>query len=139
MLRLQPRSTLTDTLFPYTTLFRSVPSVRLDGVGRRAVFAAGRALADADDGGVSAQASAAPARRWLVDDTLSEGRALVSRTPTQDSCLRLRILSRFPADDSSAAADVSGELGCVNRGCGDRRTARQFARSEEHTSALQSL
>src|SRR3546814_8671269 len=33
MIRRLPRSTLTDTLFPYTTLFRSVV-----GVGRRDVF-----------------------------------------------------------------------------------------------------
>src|SRR3546814_8513458 len=30
MIRLPPRSTRTDTLFPYTTLFRSVPALRLD-------------------------------------------------------------------------------------------------------------
>src|SRR3546814_17777982 len=42
MLRLPPRSTRTDTLFPYTTLFRSPPaaSARL---ARRRVLGAGRA------------------------------------------------------------------------------------------------
>src|SRR3546814_768110 len=38
MLRRPPRSTRTDTLFPYTTLFRSVPVIglaaRFDGFGR---------------------------------------------------------------------------------------------------------
>src|SRR3546814_1501701 len=33
MIRRPPRSTRTDTLFPYTTLFRSVVSVLDDGVG----------------------------------------------------------------------------------------------------------
>src|SRR3546814_4256213 len=33
MIRRQPRSTRTDTLFPYTTLFRS-PSGQYDGVAR---------------------------------------------------------------------------------------------------------
>src|SRR3546814_14040129 len=34
MIRLPPRSTRTDTLFPYTTLFRSGPPVeRLGGIG----------------------------------------------------------------------------------------------------------
>src|SRR3546814_19538228 len=33
MIRRPPRSTLTDTLFPYTTLFRSFPSFRLIAAG----------------------------------------------------------------------------------------------------------
>src|SRR3546814_20387350 len=33
MIRRPPRSTLTDTLFPYTTLFRSIYSVGHDGTG----------------------------------------------------------------------------------------------------------
>src|SRR3546814_5261248 len=49
MIRLPPRSTRTDTLFPYTTLFRSVrdlaarhASVRLRACAAAAVFAARR-------------------------------------------------------------------------------------------------
>src|SRR3546814_5051452 len=34
MIRRPPRSTRTDTLFPYTTLFRSIGGVRLHKVGR---------------------------------------------------------------------------------------------------------
>src|SRR3546814_11997299 len=34
MLRLPPRSTRTDTLFPYTTLFRSFPGEQLNDIGR---------------------------------------------------------------------------------------------------------
>src|SRR3546814_6083295 len=33
MIRRPPRSTRTDTLFPYTTLFRSEPLVMVSGVG----------------------------------------------------------------------------------------------------------
>src|SRR3546814_11502385 len=33
MIRRPPRSTRTDTLFPYTTLFRSLPHARLDTDG----------------------------------------------------------------------------------------------------------
>src|SRR3546814_2700520 len=33
MIRRPPRSTRTDTLFPYTTLFRSLPIVRLQPAG----------------------------------------------------------------------------------------------------------
>src|SRR3546814_2776334 len=55
MIRRPPRSTRTDTLFPYTTLFRSLtavsggypPPVRVDGlVGRRGVAVAGARLAE---------------------------------------------------------------------------------------------
>src|SRR3546814_19277444 len=43
MIRRPPRSTRTDTLFPYTTLFRSKPQGRLCQAvgGRRAAFALG--------------------------------------------------------------------------------------------------
>src|SRR3546814_15318491 len=37
MIRLQPRSTRTDTLFPYTTLFRSVVGLADDDLGLRAL------------------------------------------------------------------------------------------------------
>src|SRR3546814_13813736 len=42
MIRRPPRSTRTDTLFPYTTLFRSV--VRHVGAGRRPLHAGRRAV-----------------------------------------------------------------------------------------------
>src|SRR3546814_12722339 len=38
MIRRPPRSTRTDTLFPYTTLFRSVTSGNLDGGGNHNWF-----------------------------------------------------------------------------------------------------
>src|SRR3546814_1317557 len=44
MIRRPPRSTRTDTLFPYTTLFRSRPGVRRRGVQARSR----RRLGDAD-------------------------------------------------------------------------------------------
>src|SRR3546814_8582320 len=49
MMRRPPRSTRTDTLFPYTTLFRSVACVLLRGNGAKAFCAGGdvRRLAEA--------------------------------------------------------------------------------------------
>src|SRR3546814_9331559 len=44
MIRRPPRSTRTDTLFPYTTLFRSRVGSRLAEAGDRAVDEAGMAL-----------------------------------------------------------------------------------------------
>src|SRR3546814_18330783 len=40
MIRRPPRSTRTDTLFPYTTLFRSLPGVRARGKNDRRLRAA---------------------------------------------------------------------------------------------------
>src|SRR3546814_20472737 len=49
MIRRPPRSTRTDTLFPYTTLFRSVRRAARRGAGRRRPAAAGlRRQASAD-------------------------------------------------------------------------------------------
>src|SRR3546814_9049603 len=47
MVRRPPRSTRTDTLFPYTTLFRSITAL---DAGTRIVFGATVLLADADSG-----------------------------------------------------------------------------------------
>src|SRR3546814_14807866 len=38
MIRRPPRSTRTDTLFPYTTLFRSVGECRAAGIGLGAIY-----------------------------------------------------------------------------------------------------
>src|SRR3546814_293547 len=46
MIRLPPKSTRTDTLFPYTTLFRSVC---IDDIHRGALAAKGRAADGRDD------------------------------------------------------------------------------------------
>src|SRR3546814_2593427 len=64
MIRRPPRSTRTDTLFPYTTLFRS-PVRALAATAGKAVrrVAAGTALALAAALGMSAMASSAHATR----------------------------------------------------------------------------
>src|SRR3546814_11645626 len=49
MLRLPPRSTRTDTLFPYTTLFRSIRHVLLDSRGRDFGVDGGKPDRAADD------------------------------------------------------------------------------------------
>src|SRR3546814_14148386 len=52
MIRRPPRSTRTDTLFPYTTLFRSIASVKRDAVG--VLGTVDRAAADAEAAGIGA-------------------------------------------------------------------------------------
>src|SRR3546814_13904825 len=61
MIRLSPRSTRTDTLFPYTTLFRSGPA----GAGHQRGRAARRLRAGGPELGASAVHTLAPARRGL--------------------------------------------------------------------------
>src|SRR3546814_13411447 len=59
MIRLPPRSTRTDTLFPYTTLFRSPPpAARAQPGARRGGRTASRPDADGGRGGSRASAGA---------------------------------------------------------------------------------
>src|SRR3546814_10218396 len=87
MIRRPPRSTRTDTLFPYTTLFRSTLEVR-------------------DSGGGS----------WTFDRDNATLRVETPRTP---------FISWFGGGNGRAVLTLPDEL--------------EGARSEEHTSELQSL
>src|SRR3546814_10480124 len=117
MIRRPPRSTRTDTLFPYTTLFRSHErrSLEEDHSHRRSTllltFASGH-LAQGCDLGAGAEARRTADRR-RPGRCLAEGRR--DRRCQLPCRLSLMLLS----------------LGA------DRR--RQRSRSEEHTSELQSL
>src|SRR3546814_16284289 len=87
MIRRPPRSTRTDTLFPYTTLFRSHQPVQKIAEQLRALGMAAsvgvaqdfhpevrEALADTGGVGVTIDAQAVPAARLLADgDTVGRG------------------------------------------------------------------
>src|SRR3546814_4275910 len=87
MIRRPPRSTRTDTLFPYTTLFRSHQPVQKIAEQLRALGIAAsvgvaqdfhpevrEALADTGGVGVTIDAQAVPAARLLADgDTVGRG------------------------------------------------------------------
>src|SRR3546814_1248368 len=114
MIRRPPRSTRTDTLFPYTTLFRSIGKERAEHprVG-------GRSALDHRDG---------QARRNTVGDQLV-GDGGGGREAHID-------------DERAAMAGeprpvLVGQILALARDEADR--ARIIARSEEHTSELQSL
>src|SRR3546814_20734780 len=89
MIRLPPRFTRTDTLFPYTTLFRSLPAVHRAG-GRPA----GRAVAERAD-----RLPAGPAGR--IPDLL------LAQRPGGDRGAVPRLLpaDRLPAGRSRACSD----------------------------------
>src|SRR3546814_2172469 len=113
MIRRPPRSTRTDTLFPYTTLFRSLFR-RLDAKLRtRAPFALRLLGIDAD--GI---ALAAPDRRPAD-----------RRHPPRHS----RLYGRHGRDTECGVVGADG----LCRAAG--RAGSAAGRSEEHTSELQSL
>src|SRR3546814_5993019 len=120
MIRRPPRSTRTDTLFPYTTLFRSdayLPEP-LTGVGNHARFH------------LSGRSSGAGRGR---DGTL---RPNWTRTPMQKAIL---LFGAPPASDAVEALSKALPAPVVDA---KRPSAVQGAdrpRSEEHTSELQSL
>src|SRR3546814_4886251 len=92
MIRRPPRSTRTDTLFPYTTLFRSVPGLKLGP----------------------------PSWQWM--DAAYKSLAMLDAPGSLEKiALPLMML----------AAEEDGLV--------DIRAIRRAARSEEHTSELQSL
>src|SRR3546814_10544178 len=127
MIRRPPRSTLTDTLFPYTTLFRSVLWVH-----------------DGDTLGVSC-GSGKPVKIRVADIDapeieqaygLASRDALASRVQGQHVILHPRARDRYGR--TVATTELDGRavgLQLIADGlawCGMRR-------SEEHTSTLQSL
>src|SRR3989454_3786968 len=123
MIRRPPRS----TLFPYTTLFRSVAAEAFGAAGDRARLEA--QLADAD-GRVVAQALQALAHIVPAGDTTLGPRArqLLTHPDAAVRSVAADVLGRHPA-----VADVDRLTQAYARAAGD-----PFDRSEEHTSELQS-
>src|SRR3546814_9501801 len=110
MIRRPPRSTRTDTLFPYTTLFRS-PGYRADdAASARRARRNGRGAARGDRSVVAAVAAADAGKRTMSG---------------AEQAVRAKALALL-AGDAELAGLVHGVFDGVPR-------------SEEHTSELQSL
>src|SRR3546814_3224220 len=115
MIRRPPRSTRTDTLFPYTTLFRAGDSV-LDALDRAQTFDCGREFS-----------------AWIAPFDRNRERGIQRR---------MMVFHSHPpvADDRRFAVFFL----CLHRfferqARSTDRLANFFSRSEEHTSELQSL
>src|SRR3546814_2545940 len=123
MIRRPPRSTRTDTLFPYTTLFRSVRSGQrpLAGAGAVALRSARGRPRPARDQAPGARIPP-PDARLVVPWRRSSG----DRGHRRVQALPLRVA------DGHQRADVARPRSRRGRGTGQART-------EEHTSELQSL
>src|SRR3546814_1150524 len=119
MIRRPPRSTRTDTLFPYTTLFRSEEHRQPDRSPQAEI-----------DQGARAEQRLADRRR---DPARLFGRGIVERAivdqPARPADLRHHAVAGVDAQRAGDAADL--------RPLADVDARR--ARSEEHTSELQSL
>src|SRR3546814_4692179 len=130
MIRRPPRSTRTDTLFPYTTLFRSawVDETAPVGTGRRSA----RAKAD-----LAWQALRPDVRIFRLPGIYGPGRNVLDRIRDGKAHridLPGQVFSRIHVDDIVAGtmAGLDGPPGIYN-------ISDDLPRSEEHTSELQSL
>src|SRR3546814_3331850 len=114
MIRRPPRSTRTDTLFPYTTLFRSWHSSDVVPGGHVSL------LVDARQSGVGGDDAWSP-------DGRAHGKYRIPLAPLK---FQFRIVP-FEAGEEARKADSGVDHGTRTRGASER--------SEEHTSELQSL
>src|SRR3546814_5470773 len=126
MIRRPPRSTRTDTLFPYTTLFRSAGRrwrAHQKGARREGIVESGSQ--GSHDAAQDNQESAADAGEEASCEEGPEVLASVIRGCRQES------MSLFP-DAGVAGGRFQSEPPAVS-------PVRALVRSEEHTSELQSL
>src|SRR3546814_9236827 len=124
MIRRPPRSTRTDTLFPYTPLFRSSPGQPGESRGaarwparRRARPGVHRERADIGE------RHPCPGKRHEPDAWRNDGHAVEHADD-----------GRGPHDAELRRWTRRGAVQCTSRG-----SCRSGGRSEEHTSELQSL
>src|SRR3546814_8931431 len=128
MIRRPPRSTRTDTLFPYTTLFRSE--------------AADEELLHALPARIVAKANArtvAERRVQILDTAQFHLFAGDHRNRLRRLCNRRLGLGRGDDDVAVERAAPCPIARLRLRGAGEHRGEDRDARSEEHTSELQSL
>src|SRR3546814_1246036 len=139
-IRRPPRSTRTDALFPYTTLFRSVPGV------------AALAVAEVDDAVVADQVAGAQAGQVLAAELgiplvgRADGPAVVDRVGGVGDPGRAATLDDRAAGPQADPGVVEVlDLPEAHRqllapvGFADQAAGHRHGRSEEHTSELQSL
>src|SRR3546814_3357960 len=123
MIRRPPRSTRTDTLFPYTTLFRSrLEAAELGDVGAGGEGLVARPAQHQRPGVALAGGAFADLRQTLVH---AEGEGIARLGPVE-------------GDDADAVAQLVEQILAHETILPTCRSTRP-GRSEEHTSELQSL
>src|SRR3546814_8992612 len=133
MIRRPPRSTRTDTLFPYTTLFRSLGDVLVEAGIPKGVF--NHVFVP---GAVAAKLVSDPRVKALsFTGSTGVGRKLAIDAATSSTRLQLEMGGKNPLvvlDDADLNRAVAVALDGAFFGRGTRCT-----RSEEHQSELQAL
>src|SRR3546814_4721391 len=125
MIRRPPRSTRTDTLFPYTTLFRSCADRRGADGGARATAGAGPLQRQTPSGGRT------------VDPVLASGRWRLDAAVHVVLSGRPHVNARGPLPLRTLVLVLVGCLVLLAAHIG--AAFLPIGRSEEHTSELQSL
>src|SRR3546814_3576661 len=122
MIRRPPRSTRTDTLFPYTTLFRSY------GMGTTiwSPLASGLLSGKYNDGVPADSRLAQPGYEWLREGVLGHG---------DERLGKVRALQPIADELGTSLAQLAIAWCLLN----PHVSTVMLGRSEEHTSELQSL
>src|SRR3546814_3953955 len=118
MIRRPPRSTRTDTLFPYTTLFRSGPAGRLHGPLRAR-------------GGAPAALAARPAR--APGSAGADEQARHSRRPQRHLAQRHLVRSEEHTSELQSLMRISYAVFCLKK---KNRPRTQTHTYERHTQML---
>src|SRR3546814_6487697 len=139
MIRRPPRSTRTDTLFPYTTLFRSAEAVRLDHQGDEGVD-----LVQADAVGQVAQGIGAALAGTQLQGHQREVRCQrwVGAGELSADAVEGGVQAEARLDADHHHVERVGEAlgnGLLAAGDAPRQPESRQVRSEEPTAELQSL
>src|SRR3546814_2896157 len=133
MIRRPPRSTRTDTLFPYTTLFRSLQGTKLRQVVPAAFIDQRIFIDPAHTGCVRSKCAARASRQSPLH--LIEIFEHAAARPIEICAVLEDHIDEAVAEEGIAAH----RLGARHRQHGGGQRIGDLVRSEEHTSELQSL
>src|SRR3546814_1987435 len=135
MIRRPPRSTRTDTLFPYTTLFRSVRKP-----GARPPASPASTHSDKGEHRIAKLlARAGVASRREIERMIAEGRIARDGEVIATPATLLKSLHGVTVDGNPVKEPAPARLFRYHKPTGLLTTERDPKRSEEHTSELKSL
>src|SRR3546814_16513718 len=130
MIRRPPRSTRTDTLFPYTTLFRSKPCAMLPSRTRTEIVNIHASCVAAGNGGVLILGNSGQGKSDLALRLIDRRARLVADDRCDTSIERGRRWFRQPANQSGNP-EVCG-TGSPDRAGKERRALQSTERLHDH-------
>src|SRR3546814_3497171 len=123
MTRLPPRSTRTDTLFPYTTLFRSSPRQRLPGAGH----VVARRLSDRGSGRDGPLVGEALGEQQVLEDPASG--TVAPAADHEPAIARCRLRSEEHTSELQSLMRISYAVFCLKK--------TKILNQHKHTSSTQ--